>query len=138
MTSRTRFVLDTNTTISALLLPNSTPRQAFDAAFALGIVLISQATVAELDDVLRRPKFNRYVPEEDRLRFLSTYVNDAQIIEVTVTVTDCADVKDNKFLELAISGTATCIVSGDQDLLMLSPYRGIAVLSPRTFLENYL
>ncbi len=137
MTNRVRFVLDTNTTISALLMPRSIPRQAFDAAFALGIVLISQETIAELDDVLRRPKFNRYVQEEDRLRFLATYLSVAQMVEVTAKVTDCSDAKDNKFLELAISGGAACIISGDQDLLTLSPYRGIFVLTPHAFLIDY-
>lgn len=137
MTSNLRFVIDSNTTISALLLPRSVPRQAFDLAFALGIVLISQETVAELDEVLRRPKFSRYFQEEDRLRFLSTYVSNAQMTNVTVSVTDCSDPKDNKFLELAVSGHAMCIISGDRDLLRLSPFRSIAVLTPQAFLADY-
>ncbi len=62
-----RVVIDTNVVVSAVLLPCSVPRQAFDRAMAHGTVLISSATVAELNDVLRRPHFDRYVHEDERL-----------------------------------------------------------------------
>ena len=43
------------------------------------------------------------------------------------------------FLELAVSGLATAIISGDNDLLILHPFQGISILSVKTFLEsNYL
>lgn len=137
MTSNLAFVVDTNTVVSALLMPQSVPRQAFDHAFAKGIVLASQATLDEVDDVLRRAKFDRYVQKEERLRFLSIYLQDVQVIEVTITITDCRDAKDNKFLELAVSGAAVCLVSGDRDLLDLAPYHGIDILSPGDFLQRY-
>lgn len=137
MTSNIRFILDTNALVSALLLPRSITRRAVDHAFECGQVLASQATLDELADVLRRPKFDRYVVEEERVRFLSTYIQAVQIIEVTITLTDCRDEKDNKFLELAVSGAANCIVSGDRDLLELQPYQGISILSPSDFLQAY-
>jgi predicted nucleic acid-binding protein len=52
-------------------------------------------------------------------------------------VTDCRDPKDNKFLELALSGKATHIVSGDEDLLVLHPFRGILILMPQAFLAQW-
>ena len=52
MTSNVRVVMDTNVAVSAVLLPRSVPRQVFDRALEHGIVLISSATVAELNDVL--------------------------------------------------------------------------------------
>jgi predicted nucleic acid-binding protein len=61
----TRTVIDTSVAVSAVLLPRSVPQQAFDAAAARGKLLVSEATVAELNEVLRRPKFNRYVSEEE-------------------------------------------------------------------------
>ncbi len=51
------------------------------------------------------------------------------------TVTDCVDPKDNKFLELALSGDADLILTGDDHLLRLRPWRGIPILTPREFLE---
>jgi hypothetical protein len=52
MTSNVRVVVDTNIAVSAALLPRSVSRQAFDLALEHGTVLLSSATVAELNDVL--------------------------------------------------------------------------------------
>jgi uncharacterized protein len=134
MTMRT--VLDTNTLISALLIPTSLPRQAVDAAFAAGVVLVSDATLVELADVIQRPRFDRYVTIEDRVRFLSHFVSNATMVTVTETITDCRDAKDNKFLEVAIAGNATDIVSGDADLLVLHPYRGVVIRTPRAYVDQ--
>lgn len=132
-----RVVMDTNVVVSAVLLPRSVPRQAFDRALEHGTVLISSATVAELHDVLRRPRFDKYVHEDERLAFLATLVRDAELVEVTDIVTDCRDPKDNKFLELALSGKATHILSGDEDLLGLHPFRELPILTPRAFLTQW-
>jgi hypothetical protein len=136
MTSDPRFVLDTGVLISAVLLPRSVPRQAVDLAIARGIVLASVDTIDELDEVLRRPKFDRYLREEERLLFLTAFIRDAKVIEVTEKLTECRDPKDNKFLELAVSGNATCIISGDSDLLILNPFRGVTILTPQEFVSG--
>jgi uncharacterized protein len=131
-----RTVIDPSVAVSAVLLPRSIPRQAFDAALVQGKLLVSEATIAELDEVLRRPKFNKYVTEENRLEFLAALVQEAEQVEVTEVITACRDAKDNKFLELAVSGRATHILSGDDDLLALQPFRGVSVLTPQGFLKS--
>ena len=137
MTSNVRVVIDTNVAVSAALLPRSVPRQAFDRALEHGAVLISSATVAELNDILRRPRFDKYVHEDERFEFLATLVRDAELVRVTDVVTVCRDPKDNKFLELALSGKATHIVSGDGDLLVLHPFHGLLILTPQLFLAQW-
>ncbi len=94
----TRTVIDTNVAVSAVLLLRSVPRLAFDAAVGRGRLLVSEATVAELDEVLRRPKFNNYVSEEKRLEFLAALVQEAELVEVAEVITACRDAKDNKFI----------------------------------------
>lgn len=131
-----RFVFDTNALVSAVLLKPSVARQAFDRALAQGQLLISQATLDELNQVLRRPEFSKYVLEEERIEFITALVREATLIEITETIEECRDPKDNKFLELAISGRAHCIVSGDNDLLALHPFRGVSILTPRQFLDH--
>ena len=84
MTIDPRFALDTGVLVSAVLLPQSVPRQAMDFAFAHGIVLASADTISELDEVLRRPKFNRYLREEERLLFLAAFIRDAKIVDINV------------------------------------------------------
>jgi predicted nucleic acid-binding protein len=55
---------------------------------------------------------------------------------ITESVTACRDPKDDKFLELAVSGKADWLVTSDQDLLTLSPFRGIPILTPQAFLSQ--
>ena len=131
-----RFVLDTNVIVSAVLLAGSVPRQAFDKALDEGTILISVPVLLELAEVLSRQKLDRYVLEEERMRFLIALLKEAELVEITEAITDCRDAKDNKFLELAVSGKADIIVSGDNDLLVLDPFRAIPLLTPREFLSG--
>ena len=96
--------------------------------------MISAATTTELDEVIHLPRFDRYLSEEERIEFLTTLVHEAELVNVVERVTDCRDPRDNKFLELAVSGRVTHIVTGDSDLLVLHPFRGIIVVSPSAFL----
>ena len=52
------------------------------------------------------------------------------------TVTDCVDPDDNCVLECALESHARVIVTGDNHLLKLHPYREIAILTPKQFLEE--
>ena len=132
-----RFVFDTNAIVSALLIPRSKPRQAFDKALDQGRMLISLPVLAELNEVLSRRKFDKYLLEDERKQFLAVLVEEAEMVEITEQITACRDARDNKFLELAVCGNADCIVSGDGDLLALNPFRGIRILQPDTFLNEF-
>ena len=128
------FVIDTNVIVSALLFQSSIARQSFDKALNNGYLLQSFETIDELDNVLRREKFNKYVIETERLQFLGELVAQGKLIQIAEKVTECRDPKDDKFLELAINGSANFIVSGDQDLQVMHPFRDIPILSPMNFL----
>jgi putative PIN family toxin of toxin-antitoxin system len=134
MTPDMRVVFDTNVVVSAMLLPLSIPRQTLARALREGRLLISAATITELDAVIHLPKFDKYLSEEERIEFLTTLVHEAELVNVVERVADCRDPRDNKFLELAVSGRATHVVTGDSDLLVLHPFRGITVVSPSEFL----
>lgn len=84
-----RFVLDVNVIVSALLLRHSVARQAFDRALEQGKLLISQAVVEELNEVLRRKEFDKYVSEEERIEFITAFVREATLVDITETVTEC-------------------------------------------------
>jgi hypothetical protein len=137
MASELRVVIDTSVVVSAVLLARSVPRRALDRVLERGKLLISAATVKELNEVVRRPCFDPYVREDQRQEFLARLIREAEVVEVGDVVLDCRDPRDNKFLELALSGRATCIISGDRDLLVLDPFRGIGVITARIFLERW-
>lgn len=132
----TRIVFDTNVTISALLFTDSVPGRAFIRALDQGTILVSVALVGELSRVLGRGRFDRYVTREERDGFLESLIRESNLIEITETVQVCRDPKDDQVLELAVNGGASCIVTGDADLLVLNPFRGIEIITPAIFLKS--
>jgi putative PIN family toxin of toxin-antitoxin system len=136
MESSARYVFDTNVLVSALLFEQSVPCQAFRAALGRGRILLSLETLHELNDVLARERLSRYIILEERERFLAALIREGIIVETRETVRVCRDSKDDKFLELALSGGAACVISGDEDLLMLSPFRGVSIMRPAQFLTS--
>jgi uncharacterized protein len=135
--NRPKFVVDTNIVVSAVLFPHSVPRQALDQAQNIGIVLVSASTLTELQQVLSRSKFDRYVPLDQRESFLQQLTNTTQLVSVTASIEACRDPKDNQYLELAVSGQASVIITGDQDLLILHPFQDISIVTPQAFLQRY-
>ncbi|MBC7568208.1 MAG: putative toxin-antitoxin system toxin component, PIN family [Spirosoma sp.] len=129
-------VLDTNTLVSTIILPRSVPARAYQKAIDRGELVVSESTLAELYDVLQRSKFDKYVSLEKRLFFYAELAEIAIHVPITHTSTACRDPKDNKFLELALSASASFIISGDSDLLILHPFQGVAILSPADYLLN--
>ena len=101
-----------------------------------GKILVSFAVLSELYEVLSRKRFRRHVNEEDIRSFLAALTREAEWVDVNVQIQACRDPKDDKFLELAVSGKGTHIVTGDSDLLALNPFQGIAILPPHRFLES--
>ena len=136
MPAKPRFAFDTNAVVSAVLLKRSVSRRAFDKAMDEGELLVPVDTIDEVNQVLGREDFAKYVTEDERMELLAVLLREARLIEVNVYVSECRDPRDNKFLELAASGEATCIITGDQDLLVLHPFRGISIMTPRAFLEE--
>jgi putative PIN family toxin of toxin-antitoxin system len=126
--TRLRLVIDTNVLVSGLLTQNSIPQQVYDYAIARATLLQSQATLSELERVLIRPKFDRYVSLERRLRFIAGLVNRVEYIDVNETLAICRDPKDNSLLELAASGQASHLITGDQDLLVLNPFTSLQAI----------
>ncbi|MBL1209256.1 putative toxin-antitoxin system toxin component, PIN family [Geminocystis sp. GBBB08] len=131
--SSIRLVLDTNILISSILAPNSIPSQVLNWGENEGNILYSTDTLSELLSVLSRDKFAKYIePKEinglrERIKINWYYVSIIQ------RVTLCRDEKDNKFIDLALNGSASHIITGDNDLLVLHPIQDISILNPRDF-----
>ena len=68
------------------------------------------------------------------MSFLDLFFESMEPVEITCEIHDCRDPKDNMLLELSLSGSADLILTGDRDLLTLHPWRGIAILSPASYL----
>lgn len=129
-------VLDTNVLVSFLLAEGSVPGCAARQVIRRQRHLVSPETLTELADVLSRPKFDRYVTIEQRKQFLRLVARSGRLIHISRHLHVCRDPKDDKFLELAVNGRATLIITGDNDLLSLHPFRGITIQTPADFLAG--
>lgn len=128
-------VLDASSLVGALLKAGSIPERALLLARSTGVVCLSSAVEQEIREVFARPKIQRYVTPDRAERILDLIIGGALRVEPTVSVTDCRDVKDNKYLELALAAGAATIVTSDADLLVLNPWRGVAVITPAEYVQ---
>ena len=115
-----RVVSDTTTVVSALLFPDGRLTWLLKHwRDGSSVPLISRATAAELRRVLHYSKFR--LSAEDAQELLADYLPYCEVIEsVKRCACVCRDANDQPFLDLAQSGNANVLVSGDQDLLMLA------------------
>jgi putative PIN family toxin of toxin-antitoxin system len=126
-------VFDTTTVVSALLFRNGRLAWLRQHWRERGCVpLISRATAAELTRVLRYPKFR--LSPEDAQELLADYLPYCEVVEpVEACPSVCRDIKDQTFLDLAQSGRADLLVSGDQDLLMLAGQTTFLIETPEVY-----
>jgi len=118
-----------------MLFEGSMPSRVFDIALKHGDILFSSSTIAELKDVLSRNKFDPYISYEERQQFFAGFIINAVPVEINETISECRDPKDNMFLELAVAGNANFIITGDEHLLELDPFRNIRIITPDSFLK---
>ena len=90
----------------------------------------------ELHEVLHRPGLARFVDASDKDELLALLRQVATWFVPAETVQDCRDPKDDKFLELALESDAWAILTGDNDLLVPHPWRGIEILRPAKYLAS--
>jgi putative PIN family toxin of toxin-antitoxin system len=84
------------------------------------------------------PKFSKYVDDSRRRAFVADLGLTAVQVELSGLIRVCRDPDDDKLLEIAVVGRADCLVTGDQDLLVLGPFQGIPILTPAGFLATVL
>jgi putative PIN family toxin of toxin-antitoxin system len=115
-----RVVVDTNLWVSYLIQPRSPVADQLDHLTRTQTILFSRSTLSEFAEVFIRPKYRRYIDAGEK-------------VVTTQTLEICRDPRDNKCLELAVSGKADWILTGDADLLVLHPFRGIPLWRLRDF-----
>ena len=134
MKAKPRVVFDTNALISALILPNSVTAKALYFAVEHLEIIVSKVTWQEFEQKIKKTSLERYFPStQDRDAAVEMINRIVTHVTVRSVVTDCRDPNDNPFLELAPDGKATTIISGDNDLLVLNPWRGVSIQSPGDF-----
>lgn len=130
------IVFDASALVSAAIRRGGVPSRAFFHALRSDRVAVSDETMAELRDALARPRLARFVDPGLRDEVLALLDVSGVPFAPAERVADCRDPKDNKYLELALAAGADRIVSGDDDLLVLHPWRGVRILRPADYLAE--
>ena len=132
-----RAVVDTNVLISAALRSSGSPRRVVETIRDNNAsLLFSDDTFVELQTRIRRPKVDRYVSENLRDEYLLQLLVASEWVSITGSRLGCRDPDDDRILETALMGEADCLVTGDRDLLDMSGFRGIPILTPSAFLHE--
>jgi putative PIN family toxin of toxin-antitoxin system len=132
-----RVVLDTNAVISALLFSGVSSKLVSLWQNGLITPLLSREILDEYLRVLSYPKF-QLSDEEIKELIQQEILPFAEVVKPKRRWRVVRrDPSDNKFLECAVAGRASVIISGDKDLLSLGSFRRIRIQSPAQFLADH-
>ncbi len=132
-----KIVVDTNVFVSGAFF-RGPPHEILSACATSDLQLVLSPIILE---EYRRvgSEFLQTRLDMDYERFMGTLLESAMMINVCgLEHQVCRDADDDKFLACAIAGGAAVVVSGDKALLETSGFGGVAVLTPRQFVERYL
>ena len=126
-----RVVPDTNTLISAEISAQGVVRQLVQRLFVDHEIILSNAILEELAEVLSaRFGYSNVAVTES----IAGLLLRAEIVEpATFDRQICRDADDDAILGTAVAGDADCIVTGDNDLLVLERFEGVDIISPSEF-----
>src|SRR3954463_4870417 len=136
-----RVVVDTNVLVSGLFgIENTPPLKILTAIRSQKIILVTSAVIMEeVSTVINREKISKkiHLNEEERKVFIDELIARSDVTAGKQLERNFGrDIKDDKFLACGIEGgVVDYIITGDRDLLILTGYEGIKIVSPREFVE---
>lgn len=129
-----RAVIDTNLWISFLFGKKVADLLTLIQSGKVELVTDARQ-IAEIEDVLSRPKIKKIVGPQ-RLAIMLRFIHrKAKLVTPKRRINACRDPNDDYLLEIAVEAKATFLVSGDDDLLELDPFRSVRIVSYRDFRE---
>jgi hypothetical protein len=130
-----RVILDTNLWISLLI---TRKHEILERALNDGkiILIFSEKLLSEFNDVIKRPKFQKYFSDSEIQTLLNLIQEFSEFIEIRTTVNLCRDEKDNFLLSMCIDGTVDFLVTGDKDLLILETIDKTQIITYQNFTEQ--
>lgn len=131
-----RVVLDTNVIVSGLGWRGPSHDIVQSCLDLQHDLVLSPDLLAEIERVLRYPKF--HFSDSEILDYLAILTESADLVKPDFQVAIVQDdPDDNRVLECALAGGAEVIVSGDGHLLDLAEFEKIPILRPRAFLDRF-
>jgi putative PIN family toxin of toxin-antitoxin system len=131
-----KIVLDTNVLVSGLLTPFGPGGEIARMVSAGKLILqFDSRILSEYRDVLYRPKFQF---SKDHIDSLLDYIKKiGQLVPAIPLKHSLPDPDDEPFLEIAIAGSAECLITGNKSHYPPRFREGVKILSPSEFIDFY-
>jgi hypothetical protein len=100
-------------------------------------ILSSSEQPAELSDVSTRFNFRKYFTEVQADELVNLLYASAEFVDIRERVRACRDENDDFLLDIAVNGHADIFITGDNDLLVLNPFRVIDIVIYIDFENRY-
>lgn len=133
---KTKVVIDTNIFVSAFLGSKNAKLILKEIINGEFLLVMSTEQLREVKEVLFRPKFSKYITQREVNELVSMLSMKVIVPACYEKIVDCRDPKDNMILEEAVYGNAQYIITGDDDLLVLNPYKWIKIVNLRDFITE--
>ena len=130
-----RIVIDSNIFVSSFFWGGN-PRRIIDRVIdGLDELYISDEILKEILEVMSRKKFDLELQKVmDYISIIDQYANKVVPKENIEIIS--RDKDDNKIIYCGLIGKVDCIITGDNDLLILKEYNGIKIMTPKEYLES--
>jgi uncharacterized protein len=131
-----KAVLDTNVLIAAFLTEGLCSKLLIRARRREFELVVSQEIIQEFERNLHK-KFALTSSEINQVQTVLFEAAEEIIPEVSPIPPICRDSEDDKILALAKQEDADYLVTGDQDLLVISQYGRTKIVTPRGFESTF-
>ena len=134
-----RIVVDTSVLVRYLMRPSAATRRLIEELWLGDVVelIVSPELIAELENVLQRPKIRRFVAAEDAAVLVDAVKARSVLLDPLAEIPPFTrDPKDDKFVACGVSGGAEYLVSYDDDLLVLGAVGDMQIGTPETFVRG--
>ena len=103
-----------------------------------GVLRFSDETITELRHRIVGSKFDRYVGRESPAAFATLLAAVAKWVPIAGAKLGCRDPTEDKIPERALMGRPNYLATGDGDLLAVTPFQGIPVITPTRLLALHI
>jgi putative PIN family toxin of toxin-antitoxin system len=134
-----RVVIDTSVFIRYLIRPSGAIRTLIEELWIHDMIQVVTAPelIAELGDVLRRPRMRQWILPDEGQVLLDAITLKAEIVRTLGPVPPYSrDPKDDKFVACALVGGASTIITTDDDLLALTSLDEVSTVTPEAFIRS--
>jgi len=130
-----RVVIDTNVWLSALISLEIRRRLSSIIGQPDIEIFGTDILLEELKEVMRRPKFRKYITETQASDFYSLVKDRIDVISPKSQISICRDPNDDFLLAICRDAEIDFMITGDKDLLSLNPFEKTRILTLSEFEE---